>query len=255
MKGKRVVELGAGTGLCSLAAVLLGAAHVVSTDLACCPDASPERPRPETLLDLIALNRAENARSYTDVEFNDVQNALRLFGDLRDKEREKKTCRRLAESASEMAVEEEESNEKKKWRRWDILPLRWGDEAQALHVLSTLGGREGASAATGVDLVLAAECAYDELCFDDLLRTLQILCPTTGDATAPQARGATEQDSGPEIIMGHYPRLQGGRLEPEIREFERRAKKRGFKLMRRLVKAAHTQVEYELLLLRPQGRQ
>ena len=26
---------------------------------------------------------------------------------------------------------------------------------------STLGGREGASAATGGDLVLAAECAYD----------------------------------------------------------------------------------------------
>ena len=135
MKGKRVVELGAGTGLCSLAAVLLGAAHVVSTDLACCPDAG-EHPRLETLLDLIALNRAENARSYTDVEFNDVQNALRLFCDLRDKERERKTCRRLAESASEMAVEEEESNEKKKRRRWDILPLRWGDEAQTLHVLN-----------------------------------------------------------------------------------------------------------------------
>ena len=251
MKGKCVVELGAGTGLCSLAAVLLGATHVVSTDLACCP-AAGEHPRLETLLDLIALNRAENARGYTDVEFNDVQNALRLSCDLRDKERERKTCRRLAESTGEMAVEKEESNEKKKCRRWDILPLRWGDEAQALHVLSTLGGREGASAATDVDLVLAAECAYDELCFDDLLCTLKILCPTTGDATAPQARGATEQDSGPEIIMGHYPRLQGGRLEPEIREFERRAKKRGFKLMRRLVTAAHTQVEYELLLLRPQ---
>ena len=128
--------------------------------------------------------------------------------------------------------------------RWDIAPLRWGDDDQALRVLALFDEESTSTIATrcssaGSDigggntadlLVLCAECAYDELFFDDLIATLQLL--SSGGKT--------------EIIMGHFPRAQAGSPEPEIRAFERKAREAGFAVERIVMKAASTGVNYEI---------
>ena len=249
MSGRRVVELGAGNGLVSLAAVLLGARHVVSTDLAgenfevsaasaaktdradgefigahrLSSEATAEEARHETLLDLIAMNRELNSRNIEMVSCGGQGMQL-------PDGKQKPDC---ATTSSATRVP-----------RWDIAPLRWGDDDQALRVLALFDEESTSTIATrcssaGSDigggntadlLVLCAECAYDELFFDDLIATLQLL--SSGGKT--------------EIIMGHFPRAQAGSPEPEIRAFERKAREAGFAVERIVMKAASTGVNYEI---------
>lgn len=116
-------------------------------------------------------------------------------------------------------------------QRWRAAPLLWGDEDQVAEVLTFLGGC--------CDVVLASEVAYDSSCFDVLLRTIAALCAPGRASDKPTV-----------VLMCHYPRTQAGGSEPELREFERRAKAVGFDLEVCPCVGRATGVNYEKHVLR-----
>ena len=65
-----------------------------------------------------------------------------------------------------------------------------------------------------------------------LLATLRVLCRRAAPPT--------------EVIMAHFPRVQAGGAEPEIRVFEALARAAGFAVERQVVTAEHTGVAYEV---------
>ena len=121
MAGKRVVELGSGQGVGSLAAALLGAAAVVSTDLLPDPlqsDGSSVGAAGKcfggNLLDLIAMNRNLNSRFIPN---------LRCLGPERPNESN------VSENLATLSGP-----------TWAVMPLKWGDIAGTKAVLDVLGG-------------------------------------------------------------------------------------------------------------------
>jgi len=244
----RVVELGAGQGLGSLCSLLLGARTVVATDLVPATEAAAVREGEEqtgagTVVEMgaaLAGGGEEGARgggsSLLDLIAKNMATNAHAFPHNTD------TAHQEAAGLG---------------KRWHVAPLVWGDAVQTERVLGLAGG--------ACDLVLASECAYDELCFGDLLATLKALSsepsppprtpPGRGDSPTESGSSARSGDScvglsATEVLLSHYPRTQAGGAQPELRAFERQAREAGFAIARFCSFAASTGVEYELHSMR-----
>jgi predicted nicotinamide N-methyase len=217
-----VLELGAGQGLGSLCAALLGAARVVSTDLDQPPATrdADHRAAP-SLLRLIARNRDAHATA--------VLAAAAACAGTRGAGAG--STRANASGCLSLGAERAGAPSKREVEQvWRVEPLRWGDPRQATSALDALGG--------GCDLVLASECAYDDTSFGALLATLDSMChPAAGGGGGGHAT---------EVLLCHYPRTQAGGAVPELCAFEAQASAQGFAVRRAEVTGAATGVTYVL---------
>jgi predicted nicotinamide N-methyase len=217
-----VLELGAGQGLGSLCAALLGAARVVSTDLDQPPATrdADHRAAP-SLLRLIARNRDAHATA--------VLAAAAACAGTRGAGAG--STRANASGCLSLGAERAGAPSKREVEQvWRVEPLRWGDPRQATSALDALGG--------GCDLVLASECAYDDTSFGALLATLDSMChPAAGGGGGGHAT---------EVLLCHYPRTQAGGAVPELCAFEAQASAKGFAVRQAEVTGAATGVTYVL---------
>lgn len=223
-----MLELGAGLGLGSLCASLLGARMVVSTDFDQPSagggdndnkddDAVLKEEGAPSLLHAIARNRDAHAAAI--LAAHDHSNYLAKPVVDPGKEGEEAKANK---EAGEVAVAPE----------WRVQPLCWGNAEQVSRALESLGGV--------CDLVLASECAYDDSAFDALFATLNVLCHSASNTTTTTTTRATE------VLACHYPRIQAGGDVPELCAFETRATAQSFQVQRREVVSAATGVTYVL---------
>jgi len=248
-RGLRVLELGAGLGLGSLCASLLGAQVVVSTDLGQPIAAQIEDNDDNVEGNIEAVSKDE-----------DTPSLLRSIALNRDTHAAASLAAREHSKCVSKAREEEDKGERRSdgfaaGQEWRVQPLRWGNAEQASKALESLGGV--------CDLVLASECAYDDSAFDALFATLNVLCHSAANntTTTAAAAGAVPPPTSPstaaeaprapprratEVLACHYPRIQAGGDVPELNGFEERAVAQGFRVQRREVVGAATGVTYVL---------
>lgn len=251
-RGLRVLELGAGLGLGSLCASLLGAQVVVSTDLAQPSAAQGEDNGGNGDGNNEAVSKDEDAPSLLrSIALNRDTHAA---ASLAAREHSKCATKTREEGEAEM---DNETGGCAAGQEWRVQPLWWGNAEQASKALESLGGV--------CDLVLASECAYDDSAFNALFATLNVLCHSAANNTTTTAAGAAgavpPRTTSPstaagaprapprratEVLACHYPRIQAGGDVPELNAFEERAVAQGFHVQRREVMGAATGVTYVL---------